>query len=84
MELNLNTPIRAKLTNEGNKILQEKIELVQKHLPGIAFTLYKPDYEGYIEFQLWEFMNLFGSYMGMVQDNIVENNVIVIKDKGDS
>lgn len=78
MKLNLNSIVKVKLTDEGNKILQEKIDLVHKHLPGVAFTLYKPDYDGCIEFQLWEFMNLFGSYMSMTDDLIVEDNTITI------
>ena len=84
--LNLNSIIKVKLTVEGMKIYIEHIEKdynnTIKMFPNTKIYLKKdlpiPDSDGYYSFMLWEFMNIFGSYMEMGMKSYIEYNNIYI------
>lgn len=73
-KINLNDIIRVKLTPKGKEILiKDK-------------TFYKKDSEEtfksakYLDIQIWEFMRCFGNFLFLGCDNVVENNVVFLKD----
>ena len=48
---------------------------MKKHLQS---SLPKVDENGYTEFQLWHFMELYGKHIGMCKPNVIEPLDIVI------
>lgn len=69
-ELNVNEYIYSKLNERGEMILR---------LNSIYSNDLIPDDEGFYKFQLWEFMQIFGKYLGMGENSISEGNSIHIK-----
>jgi hypothetical protein len=70
--VNINTPIRVKLTETGSVVFTE----YQKSNP----DEYLPfcDNEGLYNMNLWEAMKIFGSSMNDGQDPVFENNTFLI------
>ena len=66
---NINNYVKVKLTEEGLKILKSQYnEMLNRMAPQARksmgpFKKPKTDKKGYSEFQLWELMQHFGSYM---------------------
>lgn len=85
LKYNVNNKIKVKLTEYGKSILErgvaaamiilKTIDLSDKYFP------YPEDDEGYTEFQLWNFMRIFGNHFEAGSYLIVENNEIVIVDE---
>jgi len=75
-EFNINDYIKVKLTKHGQKIHISYYEKFDTY--GVNKKFYKPeiDNEGYTEYQLWEFMNIFGEHMFNGADQLIENNLI--------
>ena len=74
IRLNLNDTIKVKLTDWGKEIFyhqNDKLnqiankEICKPHFP-------KEDKNGYTNFQLWEFIELYGAYIGMSLPNVIE------------
>lgn len=67
-ETNLNDYIHVKLNDRGRTILinrHDKLnETLKNCLPPLRIEV---DNEGYSKFQMWDFMAIFGGYMGMGQ-----------------
>jgi hypothetical protein len=74
IEINLNDPIKVKLTELGVNILKEIKEYTKKkyNLSDDDFN-YKVDDEGYYHTQLWCFMNEFGDHLGNGFENVIEH-----------
>lgn len=66
MIFNINNYVEIKLTQYGKDILKEKEDKIFTEYPSLKEYLYKykVNNRGYIKLQLWEVMNLFGSYLG--------------------
>ena len=73
-KINLNDTIKVKLTPLGAEIYYKQFDEVNKkhgrqickpHMPLI-------DKDGYTEFQLWNFMELYGQHIGMCKPNVIE------------
>ena len=73
-KINLNEKVKVKLTPLGAEIyykqfdeLNEKCgrEICKPHMPQI-------DKDGYTEFQLWNFIELYGEHIGMCKPNVIE------------
>lgn len=81
--LNLNTVIRVKLTEEGQKIYKHRWDEL-RNLTGNSDYLpddSKPvDKDGYSKFMLWEFMNIYGPYMKIGRSGQIVKNDIFIDD----
>lgn len=79
--LNFNDTIKVKLTDRGKDIyyhqLDDLIEMGVKLTPKMP----KVDADGYTEFQLWTFIQLYGQYIGMALPNVIEPIDIVIEGK---
>lgn len=77
--INLNEPIKVKLTDWGKEIYYHQYdrtnqiagrEVCKPNFP-------KEDEDGYTEFQLWCFMELYGEHIGMTLQNVIEPLEIV-------
>ena len=85
MNINLNHTVKVKLTDLGNKIYEDYLQNEYKslsHYPGLAkIRLEKAkDQDGYIHFQLWEFMSIFGEHFYVGSEAVTEHNEIMFSD----
>lgn len=55
IQFNINNSVKVRLTDYGRDILRQKLDL--RH------SFERVDAQGYTKFQLWELMNIFGSYI---------------------
>lgn len=78
-KINLNETIKVKLTPYGAEIYYRQFdelnkqrgrEICKPHMPRI-------DKDGYTEFQLWHFIELYGEHIGICKPNVVEPLEIV-------
>ena len=66
-EFNINNNIKVRLTDKGYKVLEDYHNKILESLPPLAKDSYGPfkypetDEEGYISFQLCQFMRIFGN-----------------------
>ena len=79
IRINLNEPIKVKLTDWGKEIYYRQYnrinQIVGRNICEPKFP--KEDKNGYTEFQLWCFIELYGEYMGMTSPNVIEPLEIV-------
>ena len=86
MKINLNDSVKVKLTDWGKEIFYNQYNRVNKL---VGREVCKPRYpeedeNGYTEFQLWCFMELYGEHMGMTLPNVIEPLEIVYEsEKGE-
>lgn len=81
---NVNHKIKVKLTEHGKAILEKDVTDtlgLLKNFNYQEYSLYHEDEDGYTEFQLWDFMNIFGSHFSMCCKQIIEHNEIIFIDK---
>ena len=79
MKINLNDKIKVKLTTYGQNIhLDYYRDILEKYstdifekYPSLRQVL-KIDQDGYTEYQLWEFINIFGDHICMGAQNVIE------------
>ena len=73
-KINLNEIVKVKLTPYGAEIYYKQFdelnkqygrEICKPHMPRI-------DKDGYTEFQLWHFIELYGQHIGMCKPNVIE------------
>ena len=85
-QINLNSQVKVKLTEEGIKILENNHNCLLKQYGGGEkakklfgeFVPSEVDENGYSSFQLWVLMNTFGNYMYNGNMNPpIEMNIIV-------
>ena len=88
LSFNINNTIKVKLTDHGRDILNEYFSEISKYCAGIDIesddvisSQYAEDEEGYTEFQLWDFMNIFGSYFRLGSPIIIQNNDIIFNEE---
>ena len=79
IRINLNEPIKVKLTDWGKEIYYHKYDRINQI---VGREICKPrfpreDENGYTEFQLWCFIELYGMHMGMTLPNVIEPLEIV-------
>lgn len=74
IRINLNEPIKVKLTDWGKEIYHHQYDRINQ-LAGRKICepkFPKVDENGYTEFQLWCFIELYGEYIGITQPNVIE------------
>lgn len=79
MKINLNESVKVKLTPFAQEIYKQQIEDLNKRI-GKTVVIKKnrnTDKDGYSTFQLWDFIETFGAYIGMGRPNIIEPLEIV-------
>jgi len=79
IRINLNEPIKVKLTDWGKEIYYHQYDwtnrIVGREICKPKFP--KEDENGYTEFQLWCFIELYGEHMGMIKPNVIDPLEIV-------
>lgn len=79
IRINLNEPIKVKLTDWGKEIYYHKYDrtnqIAGREICKPRFP--REDENGYTEFQLWCFIELYGMHMGMTLPNVIEPLEIV-------
>ena len=79
IRINLNDPIKVKLSDWGKEIYYHQYDranqIAGREICKPKFP--KEDENGYTEFQLWCFMELYGEHMGMALPNVIEPLEIV-------
>lgn len=71
-KLNWNTAVKVKLNDRGKDIYYHQFDELLKKNPSLFEPRYpKVDDEGYTEFQLWHFMNLYGQHIQMGFPDVV-------------
>ena len=79
IRINLNEPIKVKLTDWGKEIYYHQHDranqIAGREICKPKFP--KEDENGYTEFQVWCFMELYGEHMGMTLPNVIEPLEIV-------
>lgn len=79
IRINLNEPIKVKLTDWGKEIYYHKYDrtnqIAGREICKPSFP--KEDENGYAEFQLWCFIELYGIHIGMALPNVIEPLEIV-------
>lgn len=83
-KINLNDRIKVKLTPLGAEIYYHQYDDIHKDYPKmkkhLQSSLPKVDENGYTEFQLWHFMELYGEHIGMCKPNVINPlNIIIVK-----
>lgn len=81
---NINHKIKVKLTEHGKAILRRDLIDSMSMLSNLRFdsyACYPEDEDGYITFQLWDFMRIFGSHFWLGEPLIIEHNEIIFIDE---
>lgn len=80
ISININNKIKVKLTRFGKSILDKEVcRLKQVSGAPDNYTPYETDDNGYTEFQLWQFMNIFGDYLYNGAIQVIEDNEILMR-----
>ena len=83
-KINLNDRIKVKLTPLGAEIYYHQYDDIHKDYPKmkkhLQSSLPKVDENGYTEFQLWHFMELYGKHIGMCKPNVISPLDIVVSE----
>lgn len=85
-KLNLNHFVRVKFTDHGKDIYYHQydalIEFMKaKGIDPIVPSYPKVDENGYSSMQLWQFIELYGSHIGMCKPNVIEDLYIYIDER---
>lgn len=73
-KINLNETIKVKLTPLGAEIYYKQFDELNKQYGREICKPQMPkiDKDGYTEFQLWNFIELYGQHIGMCKPNVIE------------
>ena len=79
-KFNINNPIMVKLTDKGINIYYHQHDDLNRFYGKemIRPSYPKIDAEGFVTFQLWELMTIFGKHFHMGMDQIIEENTIYL------
>lgn len=79
-KINLNETIKVKLTPYGAEIYYKQFDELNKQYDREICKPQMPqiDKDGYTEFQLWNFIELYGQHIGMCKPNVIEPIEIVL------
>ena len=83
MRINLNEPVKVKLTDYGISIYYHRFDAINYKAGRTVCepSCPKVDKDGYTEFQLWDFMNIYVSYMEMGEPNVIYPLDIIFQEK---
>ena len=73
-KINLNEMVKVKLTPLGAEIYYKQFDELNKECGREICKPQMPqiDKDGYTEFQLWNFIELYGQHIGMCKPNVIE------------
>ena len=74
IKLNLNEVIKVRLTDLGRDIFYHQYYRINQRFGKIICNdvLPEEDEAGYVEFQLWQFMRIYGEYLEMAKPNVID------------
>ncbi|MCC8043885.1 MAG: hypothetical protein LIP12_00095 [Clostridiales bacterium] len=77
--------MKVKLTPFGTEIYYHKYDevnkaIIKRHGKPIEPKMPKIDNDGFTEFQLWEFIQLYGDHIGLGIPNVIVDNNFYIED----
>lgn len=77
--INLNERIKVRLTDLGKDIYYHQFDNLNERAGRCVLKPVYPktDEDGYTEFQLWVFIELYGRHIGMAKPNVIYPNEIV-------
>ena len=79
MRINLNDYVKVRLTDLGRDIYYHRVDEINSFY-GREFckpTFTKEGTDGYTEFQLWKFIELYGKHIGMGKPHVIQPFEIV-------
>ena len=79
--INFNDTIKVKLTDRGKDIYYHQFDDLIERGTKLTPKMPKVNADGYTEFQLWDFIQLYGQHIGMTKPNVIEPIDIVIEGK---
>ena len=84
-KLNLNSPVRVKLTDYGERIYFHRLDECNKFIEKNGGTPLAPSYpekddNGFTEFLLWKFIELYGPYIRMGGKIVIDPLDIYVDD----
>ena len=81
-KVNLNDRIKVKLTDLGKEIYYHRVDSVNEFYKREICKPKFPDVDsnGYTEFQLHDFISIYGEHIGIGKPNVIEPLEIVIVD----
>lgn len=73
-KVNLNDTVKVRLTDLGKEIYYHRYDNLNQRAGKIICKPKFPeeDAEGYTQFQLWDFIQLYGGYIGLARPNVIE------------
>ena len=85
-KINLNDTVRFKLTDFGKDIYYHQFDELNEELKTKGISPFKPempkvDADGFTSMQLWCFIELYGSHIGMARPNVIEPLDIYFEEK---
>ena len=85
VKINLNETVKVKLTQFGKDIYTRQYDEVAKKYPLLKISRpeIRIDENGYTEFTLWQFMNLYGSYMEIGEPEVIRPLEIMYEGEGE-
>lgn len=83
MKINLNDFVKVKLTDLGKDIYYHRFDALNDYYGREVLKPSFPeeDENGYASFPLWEFISIYGQYIGMGKPNVIEPIEIILEDK---
>ena len=73
IRLNLNDIVKVRLTDLGREIYHQYYNINRRYGKIICNpVLPEEDEAGYMKFQLWVFMSIYGNYIGMTKPNVID------------
>lgn len=77
IKINLNCLIKVKLTDYGKDIFYHQYDELNRYVIHSGGYVIKPrspdvDSEGYSQFQLWDFMRIYGKHMMLAAPNVID------------
>ena len=83
-KINLNDTIKVKLTDRGRDIYYHRFDDLIQNRPAVRINIKqsypKVDDEGFTKFQIHNFMNIYGDYLILGSEPVVEGNNIYFED----
>lgn len=84
-QLNLNCIIKVKLTDHGKDIFYHQYDELNKWIMARGEDPIKPNFpdvdsDGYSQFQLWDFMHVYGECMRLTAPEVIQPLNIYIND----
>lgn len=83
-KINLNDTVKVKLTDRGKDIYYHQFDNLIRDYPAVRVNIKraypKVDNYGFTKFQLHAFMNLYGGYLTIGSEPVIEGNDIYFED----